>query len=130
MSRALAQWKTEDDRPQPFLTYRVYPTGYLEEEDAAAYDQEISQAYVVVYRTERAYGGPEEGGWTYAVGTPEAAIPISTKEQEAEARALLIKLFELDHPRQRRSWGSPVYEGPYLEAEWPQPYPAQRPHYE
>ena len=37
--------------------------------------------YVNAYLVAQVYGGREEGGWYYSVGTPLAAIPIETQYQ-------------------------------------------------
>jgi hypothetical protein len=34
--------------------------------------------YVNVYAVQRSYGGPEEGGWWYDVGTVEQSVPAAT----------------------------------------------------
>ena len=43
--------------------------------------------YVNTYECGRAYGGPEEGGWWYAYGTPiEKSIVCATEEEAWEKR--------------------------------------------
>lgn len=100
---------------------------------------------VAVYLANRAYGGPEEGGWWYDCGqrVDEAldglGIPrIFTDEHEAAAyaRELSVKLDEkLNSPAgYRTDLSSVCCEGRYearVCAEYPDPhYPSERPHYE
>jgi hypothetical protein len=40
--------------------------------------------YVNVYLVGRMYGGREEGGWYYDVGTPMAAIPVPSQHSEGQ----------------------------------------------
>jgi hypothetical protein len=40
--------------------------------------------YINAYKVYRAYGGPEEGGWWYDMGTPVASIPISTEYRRGQ----------------------------------------------
>ncbi len=35
--------------------------------------------YLNLYLIDQSYGGPEEGGWYYDVGTPLASVPISVE---------------------------------------------------
>lgn len=38
--------------------------------------------FVNIYSAGRAYGGPEEGGWWFDVGTPIGSIPVEHTEDE------------------------------------------------
>lgn len=45
--------------------------------------------YVNAYEQDRAYGGPEEGGWWFDWGTPLASIPVHNLEEAKQAYDLL-----------------------------------------
>lgn len=47
--------------------------------------------YVNVYRVERVYGGPEEGGWWYDMREILRSTPC-VSEEEAEALAEIVRL--------------------------------------
>lgn len=88
--------------------------------------------YVNAYDHNRAYGGPEEGGWWYDVGTVLASIPCVSDEQVEEAKARLKQIygpqFEGNH-----DIGSVLCEGVLqivVEYEAGADYPETRPHYE
>ena len=88
--------------------------------------------YVCAYDTNRAWGGPEEGGWWFDTGIMLASIPCETDEQVEEAKARLLKRygpeFEGNH-----EIGSVLCEGVlgiYVQDEPGADYPTQRPHYE
>lgn len=42
--------------------------------------QESVPCFVSIYRTERCYGGPEEGGWWYDAWSHEGGIPFPNRE--------------------------------------------------
>lgn len=42
--------------------------------------EEAQACYVSLYRYERAYGGPEEGGWWYDVRTLDGSLRFPTRE--------------------------------------------------
>jgi hypothetical protein len=83
--------------------------------------------YINVYEVDRQYGGPEEGGWYYNVGTPVAAIPCNTEHQINDA----YKILREQYPAEKRHHR---IDDPYFrvvqEAYFPEPYPKTRPHYE
>lgn len=101
---------------------------------------------VAVYLCDRAYGGPEEGGWWYDCGqrvddireTPYAQPVIFGNELEDEAIAYCRRVNEVLNVginKERRSdIGSVLSEGRYearVCAGYPEPhFPAVRPHYE
>jgi hypothetical protein len=95
------------------------------EPEGTLYASERSHAYVNVYSVDRSYGGPEEGGWWFNSGTPVAAVPVSTEGEEVVATQRLRALF----PLSKRPWCQTDYRI-VLEPNWPEPYPAVRPHYE
>lgn len=90
---------------------------------------------VAFYEIDRAYGGPEEGGWWFNTGN---LIRIArTFKSEAKAHAFATRANRLLDVIQRdcRSVGSVLYSGGRYQAEvWDEPpapyYPATRPHYE
>lgn len=93
---------------------------------------------VCLYLVDRAYGGPEEGGWWYTYGQPviERDLPLpswhATEREAFIAReAMEERCKELN--KGRREISSVLSEGRYqaciCEGQ-PQPFPARRPHYE
>ena len=97
---------------------------------------------VAVFLVDRAYGGPEEGGWWFDTGTvadPDTAGDIPCPRwfiNEDEARDFKDELqARLDNGINvgRREIGSLLSEGRYEAITcdgWPQNFPARRPHYE
>ena len=88
--------------------------------------------YINIYLEDRAYGGPEEGGWYFTHGTPYASIPVMPKETTLEVRqryqALVDQLNE-----NRPSIGSVMSEGRYQIRSEKHParaFPKHQPHYE
>jgi hypothetical protein len=68
-------------------------TNLIEEIKASPDYQERDQWFVSVYRTARAYGGPEEGGWWYDVNEHEGSASFASRAaaeaflEQAEAKA-------------------------------------------
>ena len=88
--------------------------------------------YVNAYDHNRAYGGPEEGGWWFDTGTLLGSIPCGSDEQVEAAKKYLKDLwgpkFEGNH-----GIGSVLCEGVLqicVEDEIGHDYPIERPHYE
>ena len=61
-------------------------------------------AFINAYGTDRAYGGPEEGGWWYTYGIPHASIPVRAHVEHMRGRlgcktraALVAKGFRLKY---------------------------------
>jgi len=92
-----------------------------------------------VYLVDRAYGGPEEGGWYYDTGEPQPEMGDNLDAQffasrsEAQRHVDCYK-YDVHKLNQGRAPVSSVNsEGIY---EWritfgmPQSYPQERPHYE
>jgi hypothetical protein len=101
---------------------------------------------VAIFMVDRAYGGPEEGGWWYTYGTPIDHIPDGVNPHD------LITVFAADSKKEAHAWrdtlqasldagpnkgrrdiGSVLSEGQYaaeLQAGWPRAYPDVIPHYE
>ena len=92
---------------------------------------------VAVYERDRAYGGPEEGGWWYDTGDLVRVMSVEKTEARAYERCRRINR-ALEAKRETsgiRPLSSVAYAGGHLEAEVfenvpPEHYPAVRPHYE
>ena len=90
---------------------------------------------IALYEIDRAYGGPEEGGWWYDTG--ELRRPLKVVRTGGEASAVAARANRLlDRlQRHRRSVSSMAYAGGRVAA-WvfedtaPRSYPEVRPHYE
>ncbi len=105
---------------------------------------------VAVYTLDRAYGGPEEGGWWYTIGDLSAVVDGSNSEADALAKAdrvraklgngdrLSVQVVDLGR------WELTPEASRYMEAEWdyvpkrsdyvrrtdvPQYFPEHTPHY-
>lgn len=88
--------------------------------------------WVTAYDHNRAYGGPEEGGWWFDTGEVLASIPCRTEKHIEEAKALLKDIygpmFEGNH-----EISSVLCEGVLLicvSDEQGKNFPEVRPHYE
>ena len=96
--------------------------------------------YVVcVVHMDRAYGGPEEGGWWYDTTEPVVGpdIPLPSvwrTMDEAQAACDALSDWCVEHNEGRREIGSVLSEGRYgtmiYEGQFPHPTPEERPHYE
>jgi hypothetical protein len=90
---------------------------------------------VAVYLCDRAYGGPEEGGWWYDTGELVRIIRTFKNEERAAAHATRMNsLLNVTINKGRRDISSVLSDGKYYaevhENLAPQHYPAVRPHYE
>ena len=93
---------------------------------------------VAIYMIDKAYGGPEEGGWWYTYGIPEEDQSHHTKYFEKEEDAgkyadMLHKLIVEPLNHGRKSIDSMLSEGIYevtVRHGDPRPFPDQVPHYE
>lgn len=90
---------------------------------------------VALYRIDRAYGGPEEGGWWYDTG--DLARPLRICVSEAAAAALAVRVNRLLAGLQchRHPVHSVAYDGGrcaafVFETTAPPRFPYARPHYE
>jgi hypothetical protein len=108
--------------------------------------QETKPAFwtVAIFMVDRAYGGPEEGGWWYDHGRPIEHIPdginphdlmtVFTDEDEATSyRETLQASLDAHINKGRRAISSVLSEGEYRAVVcpgWPAPFPATRPVYE
>lgn len=95
----------------------------------------VKQYTVAYYEIDRAYGGPEEGGWWYDCGVFQRLSRTFTNEEAAykwarRANSLLNVL-----QRDKRSVDSVLYSGGRYAAEVyeglpPHHYPESKPYYE
>ncbi len=93
---------------------------------------------VAVYLVDRAYGGPEEGGWWFDSGEPDEEMAQFTRlfhnedlAYDYRARVENKLCFKLN--KGRRSISSVLSEGEYharVETGLPAAFPAERPRYE
>ena len=90
--------------------------------------------YVNVYLIDRAYGGPEEGGWWYDYGEAIRCMgSFKTYSKAVGVQCKVENLFVNKINKGRRSIGSVLSEGVYYVAIEHHPvenYPKVRPHYE
>ncbi len=90
---------------------------------------------VALYEIDRAYGGPEEGGWWYDCGELRRVLRVvpgadAAYDLAARANRLMERL-----QRGKRDVGSVIYAGGRYAAEVfeetaPRAFPETRPHYE
>lgn len=90
---------------------------------------------VAVYLIDRAYGGPEEGGWYFNCGEHVRTLKTFRREDEAvEYSRRLNRLLKKTLNKGRREISSVLSDGRYAAEVWdnhaPSHYPTQRPHYE
>lgn len=87
------------------------------------------------YEVNRAYGGPEEGGWWYDTGRLVRVIRVERNAETAYAKAARANRI-LDYLQaDLRSVGSVLYDGGrhrvrVFAGTAPEYYPVERPHYE
>lgn len=70
------------------------PDGGVWEEDGLDVSIGLHEAdpfYIAVYRVDRAYGGPEEGGWYYDCGELIKVVIASSQEEAEEIRDKLCE---------------------------------------
>jgi hypothetical protein len=87
--------------------------------------------YFAVYRVDRAYGGPEEGGWWFDYGEVEERFPI-TCEEDAQALFEIAVKAGYDNEGRRPIW-SVASDGVFeFIASWslPMDWPEASPRYE
>lgn len=92
------------------------------------------RSILAFYEVDRAYGGPEEGGWWYDTGTFVRAIAVHFDDEAAitakrRANRLLERL-----QRHKPDTSSVLYDGGRFRAFTfsglpPERFPATRPHY-
>lgn len=59
---------------------------------------EARPCFVSIYRSEQAYGGPEEGGWWHTIRALEGSVPFPSRD---EAERYLAKAKEIVEQRNR-----------------------------
>lgn len=90
---------------------------------------------VAVYMTDRAYGGPEEGGWWFDYGEHVRTVRTFPNAARADAYAKRMNnVLDRTLNKGRREISSVLSEGRYSaevhQGLAPQFYPETRPHYE
>ena len=84
--------------------------------------------FVTVYEYWREYGGPEEGGWWYDVGTPIRSICCLNEDDIEYAFALLRRVYPTTGNASNVNGGE---DHIHLIDDHPgRPFPEDRPHYE
>lgn len=88
---------------------------------------------VNVYLVDKAYGGPEEGGWWFDTGVFRQSHHCADAEEAQRTLKTLEAWCASENQRRRSDTGSVLSEGKYVAriehhggADWP----AERPHYE
>lgn len=92
--------------------------------------KELPYLWMTVYKHDRAYGGPEEGGWYYDCGEPVLHVPLLKCLDVDAVRAELEQLFSNEG---RPSVSSVLSRGQYridVDYEPGKAYPEETPHYE
>lgn len=89
--------------------------------------------FVNVYLIDRAYGGPEEGGWWYKCGSFVRGQQVHDDEEAERVKATLQAWCDEENSQRRSDIGSVLSEGRYdvyIEDEPGESFPEVRPHYE
>lgn len=103
----------------------------------AGQERWIRHFQIAVYELDRAYGGPEEGGWWYDTGERVRVFKRVFKGKNAAyaMRNRIDAALERHRPKWVRSLGSVTYHGGHLSArvypagQCPEHTPESRPHY-
>ena len=88
--------------------------------------------YVNVYLEDRAYGGPEEGGWYYDCGEPVSSIACDNDTEVSMYRRLMGEWCDKQN-KDRPPVHSVASEGVFVSVVEDNPargYPSERPYYE
>jgi hypothetical protein len=86
--------------------------------------------YVNVYLEDRAYGGPEEGGWWYDCGEPIESVQVFSDEEEAEKVAELKEKYSNEGRKPIWSVACRGVYGVRVEDHFAESYPQASPMYE
>lgn len=88
--------------------------------------------FVNAYEVTLAFGGREEGGWWFDVGTPLASIPCETDAEIAAAKASLAERFKtIDDQPPKHSMAHDAGDlEVFVEDRFAAYFPQERPHYE
>lgn len=106
------------------------------EMDAWAAEQVANEQrirFANAYEVTLGYGGPEEGGWWYDVGTPLASIPVETPEDEQQARETIERVFRPQFVGNRGKASVAPFSSDLvvlIEDEMAKAYPDSKPYYE
>lgn len=84
--------------------------------------------FVSLYRTSRAYGGPEEGGWWYGTGEPLKSQAFATRGEAERFRAKYDE--EVAAWKKRHTWPGDDKLMVRIERQHPREWPQYRPRYE
>lgn len=87
--------------------------------------------YINVYIVERAYGGPEEGGWWFDEGTPQGVSVVCSSVSIDEMQKLL-DLMRKEYPDSNYRFSMRPMGEDYqvrVETHEPREWPTERPHY-
>lgn len=108
--------------------------GKISEHDWDDITDVTPRLFVNVYLHDRAYGGPEEGGWWYDTYDPweEECKVFDTEEEARHYHAVLHGKIEDENGNRRSDINSVLSEGRYVafvEAFPPRPLPTRRPYY-
>lgn len=130
---------TDEDEPHGAKTAAETLGGSYEDEPVPNF------WYLNVYLTDRAYGGPEEGGWWYACGVPALDLPdvavcygpyTNSEEDQFKLevqRAHVKSLLDAHNKERRSDVNSVLSEGCYVvdkEGHTAKHWPETRPYYE
>ena len=86
--------------------------------------------FVNAYEVSREYGGGEEGGWWYDMGTPLASVPCRGRKAAKRERKRLMKLYaHLEGDLNSVSTIGRTTIQVYFEEELAAPFPRERPYY-
>jgi len=109
---------------------------YLEDDEARGVVAPEPKVFIVaVYLIDRAYGGPEEGGWYYEAGELVRQVRLFKNEEAAmDYSRRLNKWLQRTLNKGRRPISSVLSEGCYCALVYgdyaPKYYPEETPHYE
>lgn len=125
---------------EAYNRYHAEKRAGLQEEPEEQPEPEFNGPWCVCpFLTDRAYGGPEEGGWYYDCGEPQidGELPVPVFTQVYDHAVLLQqdmqRIMDATVNHGRRSVSSVLSEGVYraiICEGWPKPYPQHQPHYE
>lgn len=87
--------------------------------------------WVNVYEVSLCYGGPEEGGWYYDIGTPLASVPFQNYTERSEIEAHIRRMYpDIGKKSMRHLSSGPSDIELSIEDHMAEAYPTTRPHYE
>jgi uncharacterized protein (DUF1684 family) len=84
--------------------------------------------WINVYRINRRYGGPEEGGWWFDTGEPVASIPVKGQAEARQAAGYWRKRFPKTDCRYSSIGGED--HDVMVQDHFAESFPRERPHYE